>query len=473
MGGTHAKGAIFKVVAWRCVEGKMHCLRARDWEYVGEGNLHLVCRYNPTDGSEYVHFKGKVLRLTKEVDYVIALRSQELSSTISTNILNPFFGSDIVVESELVPLPFGFISELSVLVHECRPALRRQKSLNEEAKYGEVMFDATRLFRVASLSNHVEAVSVDLKVKCGLKSSSPFVTPGRSIKQEYGRFHVMQLYKSVLSGAEVSTYDPCDLCSGCKARVGAALKCLATTPQNNFSIQSQSQGQDQTSSGIFSNADVLVDALSTILSSEHETVLQRLQLLQSFDLIDIEGAACIFERLKKQLSSSVDALEVFMCDSFRDFDYSLLTGLEEAIGGVRGAGNVVSETLETLLSLRTSRHDEDRQLRALEWVETLTVQDSVALLQLWLLALAAKDTSLVVALAVVEPSVLLTQVATANCGFINLTTMDERKVVIAYNLALVDFGLKHPRKCWSLENREIEIMKTLSLETNSTNDNPR
>lgn len=440
----------------------MHCLRARDWKYVGEGNLHLVCRYDPTDDSECIQFKGKVLRLTKEVDCVIALRSQELSSTISTNILNPFFGSDIVLESELVPLPSGFVSELAVLLHQCRPADRRQKSLNEEAKYGEVMFDATRLFRIASSVGSEGAVSVDLKVKCGLKSSSPFVAPNRSVKREYGRFHVMQLYKSLLSGAEISTYDPCDLCSGCKASVGAALKCLAASPQNNFSIQYHSQGQS--GHGIFSNADVLVDVLSTILSSVHATVLQRLQLLQSFDLIDTEGAACIFERLKKQLSSSEATLEVFICDSFRDFDYSLLTGLEEAIGAglpSRGAG-VVSETLETLLSLRTSQHDEDRHLRALEWVETLTVQDSVALLQLWLLALAAKDTSLVVALAVVEPPALQIHTqAVANCGFINLTTVDERKAVVAYNLALVDFGLKHPRKCWALEKRETEIMKTL------------
>jgi len=94
-------------------------------------------------------------------------------------------------------------------------------------------------------------------------------------------------------------------------------------------------------------------------------------------------------------------------------------------------------------------------------VGALTVSEAILLLQLWLLALAAKDASLIVSLSPIKsPRPSEIQATERGAGWIT-ANLGQDSVAVAYSLGLVDFGLKHPRKCWALEKREKVIAKIL------------
>lgn len=446
-------------------------LRARDWTFVAEGNLHVVCRYSPSSQPGQPLLQGKVLRLTKEKGRLGIHRLPRVSQEIVKNVLNPFFGADIVLGAELLALPEGFLVELSDALHEKRPAWRRIKSLNLDATFGELMLDAFSIFRIPGTSFR-QVITVEVKVKCGLSSSSPLVPPSRHLKRQLGRFRLMQLYKAAGAAADSdgasksSNYNPCDLCSMNPQSIRRALAELFATPQNNLRITTTTGSELEPEM-----RQLLLDSLANILSNEQEPVLHRLQLLQSFDLIDIEGAAFIFERLETLMpGKSPELIEEIICDSFV-FDASSIFELLDCLSSSRRDSSELPRRPEwtaiaKLLELADNGQSQAQSLeyshfRALEVVGSLTVSEAILLLQLWLLALAAKDASLIVSLSPMKsPGPSEIQVNERGAGWIT-ASLGQDSVAVAYSLGLVDFGLKHPRKCWALEKREKEIAKIL------------
>jgi len=281
----------------------------------------------------------------------------------------------------------------------------------------------------------------------------------------------MQLHKRKASrgGHEMSRYNPCDLCSGLSHLIRGALDDLFANPQNNLVISRSTHQHSSSESARKAEAKLIVSSLPKILSSERESVLQRLQLLQSFDLIDTEGAACIFERLE-HLCHSRKMAEEELCKSFFDFDVGVLFWLECLFSSEVGATKSPPlrqdcGAVSALWNLRFGRkgecrrgEEQDRQRfeSALELAKTLSASESILILQLWLLALAAKDASLLVCLSPLEshvPPAFLLEPRSAGFGLVDC----DESPAVAYNLALVDFGLKQVRKCWSLEKREEDI----------------
>jgi len=456
-------------------------LRTRDWHWIGEGNLHVVCRYRPVDGKVDPQFYGKVLRLTKEEDYNSARRVQVLSKELAANALNPFFGWDAVIVAELIPLPSGFLSELAELLFHSRPLCRRSRALNLDACFGELMHDATKPFRLVGCDCDQEkddpAVSIELKVKCGLKSASPFVPSSRNIKRHNSRYQIMQLFKKLAKNPHsedeciksVSAYDPCDLCSGESERVRSAIVALLSNPnpQNNLQlIFNDDDINSRPKHGPLFSPEVIADALSEILASHREPILGRLQELQSFDMLDVEGAACVFDRLKT-LSGSTEAAEEAIIEAVCNFDLKILQSMEHALAKVEAVPQSPEEfELLRRAALLNSKHrscnDEELNVHAQQFALSLTAQDAVILLQLWLLALAAKDASLIISLSIVnDTSPILNCLPVKGTGYVKRETRDGSGVIIAYSLALVDFGLKSPRKCWTLEEKEREVMKVI------------
>ena len=463
-------------------------LSVADWEYVGEGRLHVVVRYvGPDDAAG--NFRGKVLRLRKGNDNAEPLgggSEYEAADDAVGRIWRAFFGSPVVIEKHRIPLDEAFLRELSCRIASCRPDRRRHVGVDTRASHGHVLDDATKLL---NSTIYVDVVTIELKVKCGLKSSSPFTPDSRAIKRKLGRYQIIQLDKLARYQKRVgaapslamdddacasascpwsetdafSRYDPCHLCSGDKMLIKNALHALMASPQNNLTI-SRNGRKCQDLAATCWDVDLLIDAICTVLSTN--SVLQRLQVLQSFDFVDVEGAFLIFQRLECELGSR-QAAEQAILESFQQFDYAAqnrLIGLLHA--AATGAQTVTAlpdgaklSPMEYLFYLRISETstgqdmDEKRQ-RAMLFLDGCSAQDCLVVLQFWLLALSAKDASLMVSFSQQEPAFLL--VPGTRQGTIPLAGQQ-----LFYSLGLVDMGLKDPNKCWKKGQDEEALIQSI------------
>ena len=124
-----------------------------------------------------------------------------------------------------------------------------------------------------------------------------------------------------------SLYDPHNLCSGDIVRVRHALHALLDSPQNNLKVCVGGQVvYDRTTSKIqlehnhWANGAIIDDSpyssvmvpevVSSILSSE--AVLPLLQEMQALDILEPEGAAIVFARLKRLLKCDSSHAEMYI-----------------------------------------------------------------------------------------------------------------------------------------------------------------
>lgn len=259
------------------------------------------------------------------------------------------------------------------------------------------------------LENKCPTVCYDIKVKCGYKSCEPFHIDTKmltlkdllakkraqsmppcyvadnlefsgyhSIKWSSSKYEIMQHYKgwqstnkyACGSGRElavptstgcnwgeftsISKYDPMDLCSRCGARIERALQCLIENPQNN--LRMLVDGKTVTKNGgacdalhpyrcdwNFLSSQTMLSTLGLIL--EHETMLWKLQQLQSVDILfDIHP---IYDRyvqlvVGEAAVSSVEEIEA-------SIESKISSALFEGIGlGIEGSIGAELMTLELL-----------------------------------------------------------------------------------------------------------------------------
>jgi hypothetical protein len=290
--------------------------------------------------------------------------------------------------------------------------------------------------------NVASTLSVELKVKCGLKSCSAFIGEENAVKRLYSRFQIKQKDKIAMKGAFPSDYDPADLCSGERDRIAAALKSLCENPQNNLSIWRNGVSSclaDMNESKI----SMIVEALSAVLSSEQKVVLTRLQLLQSFDVLESEGAACIFNRLENLVGSRYESEQLLL----ESIDESILTRAERMSCSLDGTEPFSPPwtAISTLFQLSKSETHEGLLANATRLVDSMNREECVLALQLWLLALAAKDASLMVNLTFMQKhATISTNDPGLGWGVVEITGTDS---CVAYSLSIVDMGIKDPEKC--------------------------
>ena len=434
-------------------------LNSLDWVYLAEGNRHVVCRYRARDGAERdPSLSGHVLRLVKQNRTMNSTRVMQLSSLVSDRILNPFWGFCAIPPSRLVSVSSSFVTELRTRILPHRPLHRTEYDLDELAEYCELIQDVTLSFEYYFPNhNFASTLSVEIKVKCGLKSCSAFITEENAIKRLYSRFQIKQKFKSASKGVCPSDYDPADLCSGERDRVAAALRSLCENPQNNFAVWRNGVSSCQTDLDA-SNMPVIVEALSAVLSSEQKVVLTRLQLLQSFDALESEGAACVFNRLVNLVGSSYESEQLLL----ESIDERILTQAERIFCS-DGAEPFSPPwaAISTLFQLSKSEMHEGLLADATSLVDSMNREECVLALQLWLLALAAKDASLVVNLAFVQQHATITTTGQGlGWGVVHITGADS---CIAYSMSIVDMGIKDPAKCrGKIEMEEREKNHALS-----------
>ena len=419
-------------------------LNSLDWAYMGEGNRHVVCRYCAKDGTSWdPSLSGHVLRLVKRNRSINSTLVMKMSSLVSDRVLNPFWGFGAVPQSRLVPVSRSFVIELRERILPLRPPHRTEYDLDELAEYCELIQDATlSLEHYFPNHNVASTLSVELKVKCGLKSCSAFIGEENAVKRLYSRFQIKQKDKIAIKGAFPSDYDPADLCSGERDRIAAALKSLCENPQNNLSIWRNGVSSCLADMNE-SKFSMIVEALSAVLSSEQKVVLTRLQLLQSFDVLESEGAACIFNRLENLVGSSYESEQLLL----ESIDENILTHAERMSCSLDGTEPFSPPwtAISTLFQLSKSETHEGLLANATRLVDSMNREECVLALQLWLLALAAKDASLMVNLTFMQKhATISTNDPGLGWGVVEITGTDS---CVAYSLSIVDMGIKDPEKC--------------------------
>jgi Inositol-pentakisphosphate 2-kinase len=141
--------------------------------------------------------------------------------------------------------------------------------------------------------------------------------------------------------------------------------------------------------------------------------LQRLEAMQSLDAFtDTEGCAAIYDRLLKLLGGDDAAVNERLATTipypctYDDFRV-VRRWINEVDSGTMcwsQAQDVSSKLLlkmYELVSITMARTSSDEELCG--WIDKLNVEDCISLLQLWLLAMGAKDASLIVTLRSPSP----------------------------------------------------------------------
>jgi hypothetical protein len=374
-----------------------------------------------------------------------------------------------------------------------------------------------------------KVLTVEIKIKGAHPSVSTFLSPLESgIKRKYGRYHMKQLASAAKmlaiddEGSQLQQppvllqrallHDPRDLLSLDKSLVREALQKLVKSPGNvlrghinghrHMYAKENDRSKDwwrKLCSAFVSNSivrdgediaalgDTILDVVSSIICKE--TVLRDISIVQKFDLIDVEGATLIFDHLSRLLGSK-DAAERALCESVLRASQVL----EVVKQFVRDHSDIFTEDIPTFLKpfLFGQKNGDDDDVRACtgeisneELISKLTVLESCILLNMWLISLAAKDSSVMVSMQVQSVKRVSTSCAFGSliCEGVNSQTSDHcghvilvcpascahcneqarSEVCLLLSTALVDIGYKDPAKCWQKSEEEKRLVAKAAL----------
>jgi hypothetical protein len=378
---------------------------------------------------------------------------------------NWFQSSNISFIIEDILLSEEMIVYLMELISSKRPTSRKLK--NSNLVLANMGYIERNLNTFIVCGDNSKKMSIEIKIKSGLKSCSPFVKQSRRIKLKYHRYALLQLYKlkqkncrqkisSVQQGwgvfSSISKYEPSEICSMDFDRIRKCLDHLIDNPQNNLRVSVESChvfGWDKSneledlkrSCDLFAGEGKEGEGLSTVMDAvaallSHEPVLFHLELMQKLgDLLDSEGAAVVFGRLLQlidkadqqgrvtgkapDMSSVSDrASEMVQQHIVEEMEPGFMQALKELFSSNKISDDFLLENasiphfIVSLFNLRihcdmSEQEINSRSMTAFSVVESLTIADCLCLLKLWFLSLIAKDASLIIALQSIEDTTLI------------------------------------------------------------------
>lgn len=508
-----------------------------DWQYLTEGGKHVVFKNIRNTGK----FVGKVLRVRKCMNCSNTLKnasatasSFEFLSDYDYNVNRILYAdsSDLLCQ----PLLYKLDKDVLVKLAEIAEVKRRPKykgkhlwdstlqSWDETSElWGEILPNMFLMhsFHDASQnswhnggaeSKHIverKVLTLELKIKGAFPSISPFLSNTLSqVKRQYGRYQLKQLAKSAGISKEASgtIHDPMDLFSMDATRIRSSLRDLtrfSTTILRAFvdgveiSNIEESDVYSPTSrwaslSGTFlpnnleysANQAIVVEIMATLLLQC--TFLKELSAAQKLDLVDVEGAAMIFDRLVSLVGDSREA-ENKLCESvtlmkplLEDLRQCIYSSDDTGIPSLHFTSDKIPHFIKDLIDLQSSPAALD------SYVTNLSCHECCVLLNLWLISLAAKDTSLMASFEVVKSSIQSSKcvifeeagkqvpapLSSSQFSCIELacpptcehcSSNDPSKLVLRYFSVLIDTGYKDPSKCWSKVDEERRMCEALSL----------
>ena len=318
-----------------------------DWKFLAEGGHHVVLEYCGDDDS----YKGKVLRVEKKIPSMGDFHNIRISEEkYLSNVMTPLLSSTYINYPQPVNVDSLFVQELNC--HLRSDLKRNRKDFVDDTCCVAYLFpDARDITQpLTNLLGEIDSenvskrshLSIEIKVKNGLKSRSPLVS--RRIKHSISRFQLNQYSKQFKAqngscemncGGQfpgISSYDPSGMCSRDERKVMDNLISLLNAPQNYLKISingNQIFGHDQLDVGILSekcsdffsrmppfhvisssshtfpeSIDNLLGIISKILSVE--SALERLQSAQCLDVLDIEGISLVLDVLQRHVQAKSD-----------------------------------------------------------------------------------------------------------------------------------------------------------------------
>ena len=306
---------------------------ADEWDYLAEGNHHIVLKYSGKKQSQT--YSGKVLRFAK----LGSPSDDSVRASFIKGVVQPLFTSKYIQHPVQVTISGQFLLEISARIDSRRPIGRRHKKVPQEECIGYIEPNLTVSLGTGlpACSPLARTICVEVKVKCGLLPCSPLIDEkSYTIKTNHSKYGFMQLVKCAQDRVGVTTpwgerirakssYDPAELCSGDRAAVARACDNLVLCPQNNFIVYNNGElvyGLRETDidrwyrtcnsfmqcSGDKVSADHCSRAVLDILSEVfcNEDILRRLQQLQALDILDVEGAHTVLAQLSTLMGGDTD-----------------------------------------------------------------------------------------------------------------------------------------------------------------------
>lgn len=450
----------------------MELLATSEYVFVGEGNAHAVVR----NGDNVLKLKKRKESFDHEIKYISGVVDPLLSESYRS-----------LGARRLIALTQDFVDSLNEAIWAQRPASRRAfTAIDASNQYAVEEDDATRMIRWFP-SNH--NLAVEIKVKCGLKCSSPFYynycnNNDRLFKLKFSRYELKQMYKTISSSETFvprsNAYNPCDLCSMDRDRIAKSLMDLYYCPQNNFKITSSTHGVLH--DGIGSKGKELIDRLNEYFGSSQvtegfipvvsnvlasESVLAEVQQLQGLDVLDVEGVSLVYTKLLTALGTQSAVLETIhaYAPSTADIASLMSTGCTatssshvQLFMGLKALQVASGESEKTIAS---------RYQQALQLLDSASVDDCLFLLHTYLLALTMRDASIIIAFTVNErqdapdlPDLCNVRSTQSHCGVGAVTIRaSHRTTELNYRITLCDIGPKPVKKLINKQDEEEDMCK--------------
>jgi hypothetical protein len=245
---------------------------------------------------------------------------------------------------EVIPLTWSFLKGLQTkALNSGRIPLSRQSDwvanntdmmdmIAGKLPCGMIVVDYRSILQsIPCSSRNYTSYIFELKPKAGYLAFSPLVLPNHRIKYEQSRFKCLQQLQhqghwtkgwtrgSKPDNIEISLYEPLDLFSGNRSLTARAVRELLRVSQNNLRVWcnhgseeilfgGQPRDWKQSGSG---DKDILQEILVEILcSGVAQDLLQRILLWQKLDVLDVDGAVLIYERLVDFCQSEKEAQDL-------------------------------------------------------------------------------------------------------------------------------------------------------------------
>jgi hypothetical protein len=505
----------------------MDDVSSTQWCYLGEGKVKIAF-VNSDPGSTLF---GRILLAYKSSDRDVT-GYVRFEDEVMHKLLPDVYRDTNLSTNDI---PADMLVDLVKIASESRPAGRKTSKPLHLCNRGVLQQNYGRIYRAlpsAVLFNQYgRELTVELKVKCGLKASSPFIPFHRRVKLTMSRYQLIQHTKDAQathtsSGGPTwgkyighSNYMPEDLCSGDLSRVRRSLQSLLHNPQNNLrvsvdgkhrygwdkvdlsslydALHSVESGTASQGTGAEGEAQVqmVLDAVAQFLTKE--CVLQRLQALQDLDVLDVEGAALAYARVVYLCRGCRDAANRYLETSMLQLPGSIdVNGPRSPLLKCHSEERHESCNLDIsqrLRELRICESTPDEQWTAhrtlaTELVHRATLEECAHLLQLFMIALVARDASVVLALKRVVTTNstpdFVAQTLT-HCGIVRVpkqgagsnaqcsdsmstSCVNERDaaagdVSYAYTVGVIDLGLKALDKLWQKDLEEDAICQNATL----------
>ena len=442
----------------------MHFI-SREWGYLDEGGRHLLLRYYGDDDSLKGSVVRLRKRSSAEIDNSLSdcNLSAYLEIEYSKCVVKPWLGDRYLCSSIVLEIPESEMEQLVIQIQDARESTRWKKSLighETLLRRGQLMKDLsvfTRPFPFNSIIHQNSFLSWEFKVKSNINSTSAFLPEDRLLKRLFGTFQITQLSK-LQNPLHLTNYNPRDLCSRNSHRIKHAIHSLLHKPAINLKICFNGTKIYGDESNDFIGLQNILDQYLSLNHSNHtlhnqnsidfitdiisrifceEDILQRLELMEALGPfgIDIEGSKFVYDHLVRLVGSEEDVIaklrqyvtmpiNIAYCrhlydkrvDSSLEDEFFALNNNHSSIleSKYSECSSILSaEDEELLLSVLTTLHVsddasvEDRaifRIRAQEWAQTLTDNQCIYLLRMWLLSLAASDASIIMCMQCVTDS---------------------------------------------------------------------